>query len=231
MKNILIVDDDPITLKILSAAIEKHGFAVIKATTGKDVFPKLKEHEITAIILDLNLPDINGLEILKQIRNHPVISNIAIIIVTENDDKLEAILGLEMGADDYITKPFHQRELIARLNTVLRRTQQVYLNMNSCLVFNELQIDIKKRLVKMNDEVINLTFKEFEILALLASNPGEVFSRESIINALGGFEYAPESRTIDMHISSLRKKLYDTGKKKNYIDTVSGVGYRFRKLG
>lgn len=229
MKNILIVEDDSITLKILCAAIEKHGYTAIKATTGEDALLFLQKYETDAMILDLNLPDMNGLEILKQVRNHPLYSMLAVIIVTENDDKLEAIIGLEMGADDYITKPFHQRELIARLNTIFRRTQQIHTNMHSYLIFNDLSIDIKKRVVMKQDTPINLTFKEFEILALLAAKPGEIFPREVIMNAIGGIDYSPESRTIDMHISSIRKKLNDNNKEKSYIDTVSGVGYRFRK--
>jgi two-component system alkaline phosphatase synthesis response regulator PhoP len=229
MKNILVVEDDPITLKILCAAIEKHGFSIIRATNGNDALIYLKKYEIHAVILDLNLPDISGMEILKQIRNHPVLKSIAVIIVTENDDKLEAILGLEMGADDYITKPFHQRELIARLNTVLRRTLQVTANLNSSLIYGDLHIDMKKRSVKKHDKIIDLSFKEFETLVLLASNAGEVLSRETIMNAIGGMDYSPETRTVDMHIASIRKKLDDNTSVRKYIDTVSGVGYRFRK--
>lgn len=229
MKNVVIVEDDPITLKILCAVLEKHGFTVFKAANGSTALAHLKKYTIHAVILDLNLPDINGLEILKQIRNHPVLNTIATIIVTEKDDKLEAILGLEMGADDYITKPFHQRELIARLNTVLRRTQLVTANLNSNLVFEDLIIDIKRRLVVKQDKMINLSFKEFETLALLASNAGEVLSRETIMDALGGVDYSPETRTVDMRIASIRKKLGDTADVKKYIDTVSGVGYRFRR--
>jgi len=229
MKYVLVVEDDPITLKILCATIEKHGFSAIKATNGNDAFLSLKKHNIHAVILDLNLPDMNGIEVLKQIRNHPIFNSIAIIIVTENDDKLEAILGLEIGADDYITKPFHQRELIARLNAVLRRTQSIPSNLNSALSFGDLHIDIKKRTVKKNDKVIDLSFKEFEILCLLASNAGVVLSRETIINSIGGEDYSPETRTVDMHISSIRKKFDDTANEKKYIDTISGVGYRFRK--
>lgn len=229
MKSVLIVEDDPITMKILCATIEKHGFSTIRVTSGNDALSLLKKHEIHAVILDLNLPDMSGLEILKHIRNHPVLNSIAAIIVTENDDKLEAVLGLEMGADDYVTKPFHQRELVARLNTVLRRTQRVASGLNSSLLFGDLYIDIKKRLVKKNDTVIDLSFKEFETLLLLASNAGEVLSRETIMDTLGGMDYNPETRTIDMHIASIRKKLGDTSSEKKYIDTVSGVGYRFRK--
>lgn len=229
IKNILIVDDDPITLKILCAAVQTHGYTFIAATTGQEALFNLQKFEIDALILDLNLPDINGLEILKQVRNHPIINSIAVIIVTDSDDKFDVILGLEIGADDYITKPFHQRELIARLNSVLKRTHQIHTNIHSYLIFNDLHIDIKKRIVKKHDEVINLTFKEFEILVLLATNPGEVLQRDTILNAIGGLAYNPETRTIDMHISSLRKKLNDTDKTKSYIDTVSGVGYRFRQ--
>lgn len=229
MKNILVVDDDPITLKILCAAIENHGFSAIRATNGNDGLLHLKNRQIHAVILDLNLPDIKGIDVLKQIRNHPVLSSIATIIVTEIDDKLEAILSLEMGADDYITKPFHQRELIARLNTVLRRTQQAAVSLNSNLMFSDIAIDVKKRIVEKQDRIIDLSFKEFEILTLLAANPGEVMSRESIMDSIGGLDYSPETRTIDMHISSIRKKLGDTGSTRKYIDTVSGVGYRFRK--
>lgn len=229
MKNILLVDDDPITLKILCATMEKHGFSVIKATNGNDALLHLKNYKLQAVILDLNLPDISGSDILKHIRNHPVLNSIATIIVTENDDKLEAILSLEMGADDYITKPFHQRELVARLNTVLRRTRQSTINLNSNLVFDDLTIDIRERIVRKQNKVIDLSFKEFEILALLAANPGEVLSREAIMDSIGGLDYNPETRTIDMHISSIRKKLDDTKSTKRYIDTVSGVGYRFRK--
>jgi len=229
MKNILVVEDDPISMRILCSTLEKHGFSVIKAINGEDALSDLNKYEILAVILDINLPDINGMEILKQIRMHPLRNSIAIIIVTENDDKLEAIIGLEMGADDYITKPFHQRELIARLNAVLRRTQKVTSNLNSTLSFGDLHINFKKRIVMKQGKVIDFSFKEFEILSILASNAGEVLSRETIMDALGGVDYSPETRTVDMHIASIRKKLGDTGHEKKYIDTISGIGYRFRK--
>lgn len=229
MNNILIVEDDPVTRKILCAALEKHNFHIITAANGSEAFSHLGKYDISAILLDLNLPDIGGLEILKQVRTSPVLSSVAVIIVTENDDKLEAILGLEMGADDYITKPFHQRELIARLNAVLRRTQQTIAKLHSFIVLGDLYIDVKKRTVRLKDKPVDLSFKEFEILVFLAANAGEVISRETIMNVIGGLDYSPETRTVDMHISSIRKKLNDTRKVKNYIDTVSGVGYRFRK--
>jgi len=229
MKNILVIEDDPISYKILCATLEKHGFSVLKATKGSDALLHLEKSTVSAVILDLNLPDMSGLDILKHLRSHPILNSIATIIVTENDDKLEAILGLEMGADDYITKPFHQRELIARLNTVLRRTRQGYADAASNLIFGDLHVDIKKRTVKLNGLDIDLSFKEFEILSVLAVNAGEVLSRETIMDTIGGVDYSPESRTVDMHIASIRKKLNDTSKEKKYIDTVSSVGYRFRR--
>lgn len=229
MKNVLVIEDDPITLKILCSTIEKHGFTALKAENGSEALSQLEKCKLHAVILDLNLPDMNGLDILKQIRNHSVLNSIATIIVTEKDDKVDAILGLEMGADDYITKPFNQRELIARLNTVLRRTHLAGTNTNSSLVFDDLEIDMKARVVKKDGKIIDFSFKEFEIMALLASNAGKVLSRDTILNSIGGVDYNPESRSVDMHISSIRKKLGDTGVIKKYIDTVSGVGYRFRK--
>jgi DNA-binding response OmpR family regulator len=229
IKNVLVVEDDIITSKILASTLESHGFSVIKSTNGTNALELLRNSELTAMILDLNLPDINGLEILKYVRSSPIQNSIAIIIVTNNEDKLETVLGLEMGADDYITKPFYQRELIARLNSILRRSQPAIAKHLSTLIFDDLEIDIEKRLVKRNGNIINLSFKEFEILVLLASNPGKVISRDIILNKIGGTEYTPETRTVDVHISSIRKKLGYTNGSKNIIDTVSGIGYRFRE--
>ncbi len=228
-RDVLIVEDDTISLKITKKILDKYGFHVLEAFNGKDATELLINHKIIGVILDLNLPDTSGLEILKFIRNHPVNKNAAILIVTENDDKLNAIIGLEMGADDYITKPFHQRELVARLNATLRRVEAVGNATNTLITFSDLQIDIEKRLVKKSNEIINLSFKEFEILYLLASNPGKVISRETVLDQIGGLYYSPESRVVDMHISSIRKKLGDTKKQKCYIDTINGVGYRFRE--
>lgn len=216
-------------MKISENILSKYGFHVLEAFDGKDAIKLLMNHEIIGAILDLNLPDTNGLEILKFIRNHPINKDAAILIVTEIDDRLNAIIGLEMGADDYITKPFHQRELVARLNATLRRVKATEGQNNPLITLGDLQIDMGKRLVRNHDEIINLSFKEFEILYLLASNPGKVIPREAILDHIGGLYYSPETRVIDMHISSIRRKLRDTKRQKRYIDTVSGVGYRFRE--
>jgi len=227
-KKILVVEDDSINLKILVSILDKYGFSSLYARTGQEAIEILNNNKIMACILDINLPDMSGLEILRYIRNHPVHKNIAILIVTINQDKVDTILGLEMGADDYITKPFHHRELIARLNAAIRRSKKVDGSFGPVIKVHDLVIDAEKRTVIKNGQPINLSFKEFEILYLLASNPGKVIQREVILNRIGDDNYSPNTRVVDMHISSIRKKLNDSGKVKSYIDTVSGVGYRFR---
>ncbi|MCQ4922931.1 response regulator transcription factor [Tissierella carlieri] len=226
---VLVVEDDIISMKLFNAILNKYGFSVLKATNGAESIESLMNNKIAAAILDLTLPDTSGFEILKYIRNHPIHKNIAILIVTVNHDKLDTILGLEMGADDYITKPFHHRELVARLNASIRRSQAIEDKTGPIIAFHDLKIDIEKRIIKKNNNIINFSFKEFEILYLLASNPGKVIHRQTILDKIGGLDYSPDTRVVDMHISSIRKKLGDTKKQKHYIDTVSGIGYRFRE--
>ncbi len=228
-KNILIVEDDNINLKILTSILDKYDFSSLIAKNGQEAIGLLNNNKIVAAILDLNLPDMSGLEILKYIRNHPIHKNIAVLIVIINQDKLDTILGLEMGADDYITKPFHHRELIARLNAAIRRSRELEVLSGPLITIHDLVIDVEKRLVMKNGEPIILSFKEFEILYLLASNPGKVIQRETILNRIGDVNYAPNTRVVDMHISSIRKKLEDGKNGNTYIDTISGVGYRFRE--
>lgn len=228
-KNILIVEDDNINLKILTSILDKYDFSSLIAKNGQEAIGLLNNNKIVAAILDLNLPDMSGLEILKYIRNHPIHKNIAVLIVTINQDKLDTILGLEMGADDYITKPFHHRELIARLNAAIRRSRELEVLSGPLITIHDLVIDVEKRLVMKNGEPIILSFKEFEILYLLASNPGKVIQRETILNRIGDVNYAPNTRVVDMHISSIRKKLEDGKNGNTYIDTISGVGYRVRE--
>lgn len=232
MKNqILIVEDDIITMRTSSLILKNHGFDVLQAENGQDALIKLNENNnISGILLDLGLPDICGFEILKEIRKHPVHKNCAIVIVTINSDKLDCILGLEMGADDYITKPFHHRELIARLNAAIRRSSAESNNVGSVISTHDLTIYTEKRLVERKGQIIELPFKEFEILHLLASNPGKAIHRSTILDKIGGLDYSPDTRVVDMHISSIRKKLGDTKGQKVYIDTVSGIGYRFREI-
>lgn len=230
MKNqVLVVEDDIINMRTVSLILKKHGFNILKAKNGEETFELLKYNKIIAVILDLNLPDISGLEILTHIRNHPIHKNCAILIVTVKNDKLDCILGLEMGADDYITKPFHHRELVARLNSAIRRAKTIINREGPIITLHDLKIYTEKRIIKKGNKITNLSFKEFEILYLLASNPGKVIDRNTILDRIGGIDYCPDTRVVDMHISSIRKKLGDTKNERHYIDTVSGIGYRFRE--
>ncbi|ABR47231.1 two component transcriptional regulator, winged helix family [Alkaliphilus metalliredigens QYMF] len=227
-KSILVVEDDPTTQRLIRHTLEQHQFQVLSAEDGAMTLDLLSNHkDIDAIILDLFLPDCNGLELLKTVRSHSIHSDIPVVILTSNDDKLDLVIALEMGADDYITKPFHKRELIARINVCLRRAQNTIRSHNTSRSISGITLDITTREVKKDDGLISLTFAEFELLLLFVTHPGKVFSRDDLLTKLWGESFVSETRVIDMHISSLRKKLDDSDNQ--LIETIRGVGYRLRK--
>lgn len=228
-KKILVVDDDILTLKLIRYVLENHGMSFVECQDGKSAVEYISKHRIDAAILDLCLPDVSGLEILKAIRMSPAISYIPVLILTSNNDKLDTVLALEIGADDYIVKPFNQRELVARLNVGFRRVSQNNLPAATKISIGDLSIDMEKREVKKSGKSLQLTFKEFELLYILAANAGKVFSRDELLSKLWSDNYLTETRVIDMHITALRKKLGDTRENNNYIETVRSIGYRFRK--
>jgi len=230
-KNVLVVEDDIKSSKLLKDVLENNKFIFHYVNNGKNAMEYLIKEKIDIILLDLNLPDTTGFELMKKIKNNSSYKHIPIIIITSNTDKLDIVLALEIGADDYIKKPFHNRELIARINAVLRRYKLNIVNPYNVLNFGDLKIDMDTRKVTLFDKNINLTFKEFEILSLLCRNSGKVFSRDEIINTIWGYEYITVTRSVDMHIASLRKKILDSNKSNSYIETVRGIGYRFRKIG
>lgn len=228
-KNVLVVEDEITTLKLINYTLQSHNFNVFLAENSSSAMCCLENNRIDIILLDLNLPDISGFEFIKKIKSNPKYNFIPIIILTISSDKLDVVLSLEMGADDYITKPFHKRELIARINVSLRKSNASNYSSNSRLIFGDLVIDLENRSVfKSNDEII-LTFKEFELLILFARNAGKVFSRNEILTDIWGYDYITETRTVDMHISSLRKKIENSHENNCFIETIRGVGYRFRK--
>lgn len=229
LKNVLVVDDDDSTLKLITYALQDNGFNIIKVMDGNTAVEYISKNIIEAAILDLSLPDMSGMDILRAIRASQFNRHVPVIILTSTDDKFDTVLALELGADDYILKPFHKRELIARLNLRLKRMNPNNSSSICKICFGNLCIDTENREVTKDNSIIQLTFKEFELLHLLASNPGKVFSRDNLMSQLWSDSYFAETRAIDMHISSLRKKLNDTSTKNNYIETVRGVGYRFRK--
>lgn len=226
---ILVVEDDIITLKLIQNVLESNGFLVLKAQTGMEAATYLSSKKICTAILDINLPDINGFEILKEIRKHPVHKDIPILMLTNDSDKVDTVLALEMGADDYITKPFHKREFIARINVALRRARPFLISSGNTLNFGTLVVNIDNREVKKDGTLINLTFTEFELLLLLCLNAGRIFTRDELMDRLWGELYISETRTVDIHISSLRKKIRGDDETDQFIETVRGVGYRFRQ--
>ena len=183
-----------------------------------DAFLKLQIPEL--ILLDLMLPDESGLEILKRLRENKRTKDIPVIILTAKSSEMDKILGLDSGADDYITKPFSMLELISRIKAVLRRTSK---ESSSVLVFRDLKMDLSKHIVMVEDEKITLTLKEYELLKKLMQNPGVVCSRDMLLDEIWGYDYYGESRTVDVHIRTLRSKL---GKAETYIETIRGVGYK-----
>ena len=222
MGKILIVDDEPDIVELVKINLEKNGFDVISSYTGGGIFDLFKKFSIDLVILDLMLPDIDGLEICKILKSENETKNIPIIMLTAKDTEIDKVLGLELGADDYITKPFSPRELVARVRAVLRRTRKP--SDESILKFdNILKIDLKKFEVFVNGEKVNLTTTEFKLLKALAIRRGEVLSRNELLDYIWGNEKIVIDRTIDVHIKHLREKLGKVGK---FIKNVRGVGYK-----
>ncbi|NLJ77841.1 MAG: response regulator transcription factor [Tissierellia bacterium] len=228
-KRILIVGDHITDIQLLIKALNRHNFDVLRATTGSEAIRILKSDDIMAVILNPKLPDTYGFEILKSIRNCSTCKHIPVLIISVDKDVTDAIIGLEMGADDYITAPFYPRELVARLNAIIRRIEDYNIRTQSIITCNDIKIDLNRRIIRKNNRIIELSFKEFEILYLLILNSGNVLPRQTILNKIGGMDYNPNTRVVDMHISSIRKKLGDIDIPRRYIDTVSGIGYRFKQ--
>jgi DNA-binding response OmpR family regulator len=220
---ILIVDDEPKVIEFIQPYLEGEGFKVVTASTGREALRKVDEHQPNLVLLDWMLPEMSGLEVCQQLRNT---SNAAIIMLTAKTEETDRVIGLEMGADDYITKPFSLRELVARIRSVLRRVNPQP-ERKDVMRRGELVIDEAKFRVWKNDQEIILTPAEFQLLLTLASRPGIVYSRLQLLQATMGDAYLNYERTIDSHISHLRKKIEDDPSNPRYIQTVHGVGYRF----
>ncbi len=222
-KNIFIVEDEPDILELIAINLEKSGYSVRKFMTASDLFLKLKNSAPDLILLDIMLPDNDGIEVCKTLNNTPEYSSIPIILVTAKSDELDVVLGLEIGADDYITKPFSVRELSARVKAVLRRGKKVSTLEKEITFGKTLKIIPEKFEVYVNGKRINLTTTEFQILLILSRKPGWVFSREKILSILWNDEKDVFDRTVDVHIKNLRDKLGETG---NLITNVRGIGYK-----
>ncbi len=223
-KTIFVVDDEHDILELLKLQLTKASFTVKTFDKGRDFLEKIKTGVPDMVILDLMLPDIEGTEICKTIRKTDQFKLLPIIMLTAKGEELDRILGLELGADDYLAKPFSPRELVARIKAVLRRSEVNRLNSNFLSIGEMLHIDKRKFEAKVKGKKVNLTSTEFKILELLVSHPGWVFSREQILNHLWGNDKIVLDRTIDVHIRNLRSKIGDAG---NYIKNIRSIGYKF----
>lgn len=221
-KFVAIVDDEPDILELVTVNLNKAGFKTKSFDKGELFFDFLKSNNIDLVILDVMLPDSDGFEICKYLKNDPVLSSIPVIMLTARGTEMEKILGLELGADDYVTKPFSPRELVARVKAVLRREGKE-LQSNKLSISDTVIIDLQKYEVYINDNKIDLTSSEFKILKLLAEKKGWVYSRDQILDFLGANNKGVLDRTVDVHIKNLREKLGESGK---MIKNIRGVGYK-----
>lgn len=218
---IYLVEDDKSIRNLVEYALREKGYEVCGFFDGSNIVEKVRDNNIDLLILDIMLPEKDGLSILKEIREF---SNLPIIMLTARTDEFDKVTGLDLGADDYITKPFSILELISRVKAVLRRSKKKY---TDDLTYKEISLNTSKRRVKVLDKKIDLTYKEFEMLLLLMSNVGNVISREDFLLKIWGYDYEGETRTVDVHIASLRSKLKETGK---YIHTVRNLGYKLGEI-
>jgi len=225
---ILLVDDEESVQRLLAYPLEREGFRVVQARDGEEALQRFALHHVDLVVLDVMLPKLDGLEVCKRLRAD---SNVPIIMLTARDDELDKVLGLELGADDYITKPFSIREFRSRVRALLRRAAanaSAGAGEEDLISVDGLKIDVGRRSVEVREEPVQLTYVEFELLRTLASHPGRVYSRRMLLEALwGGADYR-EPRTIDVHVRHLREKLERDPREPEFILTVRGVGYRFR---
>jgi DNA-binding response OmpR family regulator len=224
---ILLVDDEQSLQKLLGYPLRKDGYEVVSAVNGQDALERFREDEFDLVVLDVMLPRVDGFEVCRQLRAR---SAVPIIMLTAKTDEFDKVLGLELGADDYITKPFSMREFRSRVKAVLRRVELMRNGERPEEPLNEgeLRVDFAKRQVEMRGEPVRLTYVEFEILAVLARAPGRVFSRAMLLERLWGDAAYRDPRTIDVHIRHLREKLERDPKEPEFLFTVRGVGYHFR---
>lgn len=232
-KVILAIDDEEHILELLSYNLESNGFRVLTADSGEDGLELLEREAVDLVLLDIMLPGIDGMEMLKRIRKNPDTTDLPVIMLTAKSEEINKVLGLEVGADDYISKPFGIYELVARVKAVLRRSERNRVvvatpeERDEIIAIDDIIINITTHEVTVDGKEVELALKEFELLYVLAKHRTRVFSREALLDKIWGYEYAGETRTVDVHIRNLRKKIERDDNKPKYIKTVRGVGYKF----
>ncbi len=224
---ILLVDDEHSVQTLLTYPLRKEGYEVVSAHDGREALTRFSEQRFDLVVLDIMLPKLDGIEVCRRLRSR---SQVPIIMLTAKDDEIDKVLGLEMGADDYITKPFSVREFRSRVKAALRRSEMLRSRPSAGepIVAGELRIDFERRRVSARGEAAQLTYVEFEILSALVGAPGRVFTRESLLEHVWGDSAYRDPRTIDVHIRHLREKLESDPRRPEYLFTVRGVGYRFK---
>jgi len=224
---ILVVDDEEPIQELLRFNLEKEGYLVRVAKDGKEALDRVAKEQPDLIVLDLMLPGMDGLEVCKRLKLTPSFQQIPIIMLTAKGEVIDKVLGLELGADDYMTKPFSPRELIARIKARLRRLNPKE-ETDDRIIRGELQIDVKGFRVHVRGQETELTPKEFELLRVLVAHSGKVYSRDELLERVWGYEYDGDTRTVDVHVRHLRLKIERDPSNPEYIETLRGIGYRFK---
>lgn len=232
-KTILTVDDEANILELLKYNLEKNGFIVLQAASGEEGIKLLEENDVDMLLLDLMLPGMDGLQVLTKLRKEEKFRQLPVILLTAKEEEIDKVLGLELGADDYLGKPFGVHELLARIKAVFRRTEVLEKSSrhetfeDEVLDLDGIRINKSTYEVIIKGKVIELPLKEFELLFLLAKNRGRVFDRDYLLERIWGYEYSGETRTVDVHIRNLRKKIEEDDKNPKFIKTIRGIGYKF----
>ena len=224
-KKVLIVDDEEHIRELIKFNLKKEGYDTEVAVNGPEALKIIRDNKFDLILLELMLPEIDGLEVCKEIRRNEETSDIPVMMITAKGEEFDKVLGLELGADDYITKPFSIRELMARVKALLRRSNVK--KEENIIKFGDVVVNFKTREVIKGTQNVELTLKEFELLKLLIKNKGNILTRELLLDKIWGYEYIGETRTVDVHIRHLRKKIESDDKNPQYIQTIRGVGYKF----
>ena len=223
MKTVLVVDDEPLIVQLARDYLQHAGFAVVSASDGKAALAAARSSRPDLVVLDLGLPEIDGLDVARALRRD---SNIPIVMLTGRGDEADKIAGLEIGADDYVTKPFSPKELVARIRAVLRRTERPP-DSGDVVRAGEVTLDVPRMRVRVGDRAVELTPTEFQLLAALARAPGRIFTRAQLLDAVHGVAFESYERAIDAHVKNIRRKLEPDPRVPRYLLTVYGVGYRF----
>ncbi|OEG00091.1 DNA-binding response regulator [Vulcanibacillus modesticaldus] len=234
-KSILVVDDEPSIVTLVKFNLEKSGYIVHTANNGKDAVSLCNQEKFDLMVLDIMLPELDGIEVLKELRKNHI--EIPVILLTAKDEELDKILGLELGADDYMTKPFSPRELTARVKAILRRLANIESyrvnekrEESNRVKIGDLVIDEDKYEARLHEKLLDLTPKEFELLLYLIKHRGKVLTRDQLLNSVWNYDFMGDSRIVDVHVSHLRDKIEEDTKKPKYIKTIRGIGYKFEDV-